>query len=92
MKTMCLAIDANVISTTLHFENTKTARWDFQNSIGGAVSFTKAPRVQITALDTSAAPAYKCANVKTGALYTGVIVGFNIPVTIDVELQIQERA
>ena len=92
MKTMCLAIDANVLSATLHFENTRTARWDFINSVGQAVTFSKSPRVQATALDTSAAPIYKVKDVKTGNLYTGVIVGFNVPVTLDVEVQIQERA
>jgi hypothetical protein len=86
-----LAIDANVISGTVHMTGTKTVQVDFRDSQGNPVAFTKAPRLQITLLNNLTQVPYRVANVKTGNVYTGVIVGFSSIVTLDFEWEISER-
>lgn len=87
-----LAIDVNVVSGTVHLENTKTAQVDFKNAQGQPVAFTLAPRLQLTLLDQTNQIPFKVSNVKTGNVYTGFIVGFQTKVTTDIEWEVSERA
>jgi hypothetical protein len=87
-----LAVDVNVVSGTVHLENTKTTQVDFKNAQGQPVAFTLAPRLQLTLLDQTNINPYKVSNVKTGNVYTGFIIGFSNKVTLDVEWEVSERA
>lgn len=86
------AVDENILSGSVHFEGVKTAQVSFVKTDGSPVSFTVAPRVQLTLLNASSQVPYRVSNVKTGNLYTGIVIGFQSPVTIDVEWQVVERA
>jgi len=85
------AVDVNVVSGTVHLENTKTAAVAFYNSAGNPVAFNVMPRIQITLLNASANAPYKSSNVKTGSLYMGFVIGFQNAITADVEWQVMER-
>lgn len=87
-----LAIDVNVVSGSIHLENTKTAEVQFRDSSGNPVVFSLAPRISMTLLFETSVPIYKFSNVKTGSVYTGFRVGFQIKVTGDIEWVAQERA
>ena len=87
-----LAIDANVLSGTAHLESAKTVEVEFRNSEGDLISFTLAPRIQLTVTAQLQLVPYKVKNNKTGTLYTGFTIGFSQNVTTDVEWQASVRA
>lgn len=84
-------IGVNFIGGTIHLENQKSAEVDFTDSNGNMVSFTLAPRVTLTLLNSSSAPAHKVRSTKTGSVYTGFTVGFQSNQTVDIEWQASKR-
>jgi len=86
-----LGIDVNVLSGTVNIQNGKVADVDFFDASGNAISFTLAPRIVLTVLNSANAPAFKVKNKKVGNLFTGFVMGFQNNVTVDVEWQAFKR-
>jgi len=85
-----LAVEANVIRGTAHFDNSKVAYVYFLNSKGEQVSFSKQPFVSLTILDNTSSPVVKIGWIKNGNLFTGCVIRFNNPYTGDVDWEVKE--
>jgi hypothetical protein len=86
------AVDVNVISGSVHFDNAKLMSVMYTNSNGDPVSFSKSPRLQLTVLNTTVVNPFKTQDIKAGNLFTGFKIGFQSNQTLDVEWQVMERA
>lgn len=86
-----LGIDANILAGTVTLKNAKVISVMFIDSKGQQMTFVKSPRIGLTLMDTSTNPPYKTNDIKSGDLFTGFILGFQAPVSIDVEWSAQER-
>lgn len=85
------AVDCNVVSGSVHFESVKVMQVNYADSEGNPISFTKAPRVQLTMLNNSANVPFKTVDTKSGSNFTGFKIGFQNAVTLDVEWQVMTR-
>jgi hypothetical protein len=83
-------MDSNVLSGTVSLKGTKSVQVAFKNSAGSNISFTKAPQITLTLLNTTAV-VFKVGDVKTGNLFTGFTLGFQNSVTCDVSWQVLEQ-
>ncbi len=83
-------IPVRTLSGTIQFNNTKTAA--VQYSINGQqVAFRLAPRVAFTIVGGSSPTPFKTKDVKTGDLFTGLVIGFQNAITATVEWFVLER-
>lgn len=87
-----VAIDINQVTGTVTLTDVKMASVVFKNSDGDTVLFTKEPMVSITLLNAAVVPPFKVKASKTGNLFSGFILGFQTPQTIDIDWTATERA
>jgi len=85
------AMDANVLSGTASLNGVKTTKVTFKDKVGNTIAFTKAPRIVLTLLNAAVAVPFKVKNDPVAGPFTGFILGFQNPVTLDVEWQALKR-
>ena len=86
-----LAIGKNILYGSVSINNAKTVNVTFKDEEGNLVFFQVAPRITITLVSATTAVAFKLADIKTGAVFSGFTIGFAAKVTVDMEWQATER-
>lgn len=86
-----LMVGENAITCAVSFNNTKTGQADFVNNRGIPVTFSVAPSVSITLDQNSTSIPYRFSWVKSGNLFTGIIIKFNTYYTGTAFVQVLEQ-